>query len=131
MQFSRRGLAQTFAITPNDRTIAGYFSLSAGSIEFSDLDDVTRSGKPRLAIPSVLLARLAVDKSFQGQGLGHRLTGEAIRKVLDLSEEVGIALLVVDALHPRAAEFYFRYGFTPTPENPLRLTVPLRTLRKR
>ena len=72
-----------------------------------------------------LLARQAVDRSAQGQRLGEGLLLDALQRSLDLSASLGIHAIEVDALDDAAATFYRKYGFTPLPDNPLHLYLPL------
>jgi predicted N-acetyltransferase YhbS len=64
----------------------------------------------------VLLARLALVRSLQGQGLGGAVLAEAIDRVASIATQLGARYLVVDALNTRAAAFYQRYGFAPVPD---------------
>ncbi len=72
-------------------------------------------------IPAILLARLALDRSLQGQRLGGALLAEALEIAVRGAANVGAAFVVVDALHDKAAKFYEHYDFIPCVPNPLRL----------
>lgn len=69
------GGAKTFvAVPPNDpQRVLGYYTLSPGAIEFARVPRVVRKGLGQYEVPVFRLARLAVDKSIQGQGLGGQL----------------------------------------------------------
>jgi predicted N-acetyltransferase YhbS len=85
----------------------------------------------RHPIPVALLARLAVDKSAQGRRLGRSLLLDAIHRVLNAADALGIRALVVHAKHDRAADFYRRQaGFEPLPGDPLALYLLLKDARK-
>jgi predicted N-acetyltransferase YhbS len=68
----------------------------------------------------VLLARLAVNRSEQGKGLGALLLAEALRKAVAAGEPAAARLVVVDAIDDEAAKFYAHHGFIPAPDHPLR-----------
>lgn len=68
-------------------------------------------GHARYPIPAVLLARLAIAKPYQGAHLGERLLADAVRRIVEVSQQIGVDLVVVDALDDEAAGFYERYGF--------------------
>jgi GNAT superfamily N-acetyltransferase len=78
----------------------------------------------------VLLARLGVDVSVQGRGIGAWLLQDAMRRALSASEAVGIRLLLVHALDDNARRFYERYGFEPSRTDPLNLQILLKDIRK-
>ena len=92
-----------------------YYTLATHLIEQERLTKRLGHGLPR-AIPAILLARLAVDRHSQGQGLGGMVLAEAMTRVAATSQVVGTRFLVVDALHAGAARFYEHYGFTRVPD---------------
>jgi predicted N-acetyltransferase YhbS len=80
-------------------------------------------------IPVAVLARLAVDRAFQGQGLGHALFRDAAQRVVQAAESIGIRGIVVHAISDQAKEFYRAVGFDPCPHEPMMLLVTLVDLR--
>ena len=80
-------------------------------------------------IPVRLIARLAVDRSWQGRGLGRDLLRDAMQRALAASEQIGIRAVVVDAMDEEAASFYVRRGFEPSTDDGLTLMVPLAAVR--
>lgn len=79
-------------------------------------------GSPRV-IPAILLARFALDRNLHGQGFGKQLLIDALGRALNAINAAGGRLIVVDALHERAAMFYSHFGFTALPSTPLRLVM--------
>jgi ribosomal protein S18 acetylase RimI-like enzyme len=77
------------------------------------------------SVPGFPLARLAVDAEMKGQGWGEHLLAHAMRRIRQAAYSVGGALMFVDAKDAEAAAFYAKYGFSPTPGNPLRLVLPV------
>lgn len=59
----------------------------------------------------MLLARLAVDKSVQGRGIGAFLLRDAMSRALSVAEQAGMRLLLVHALNDDARAFYEHFGF--------------------
>lgn len=113
-------LARTYLVTTAD-AVAGYVSLTTGSIRPEAAPRRYARGMPRYPIPTILIARLAVDRRYQHQGLGSRLLAEALRLAVAASDTAAARLVVVDAIDEQAAAFYRRWGFIDIPENPLRL----------
>jgi GNAT superfamily N-acetyltransferase len=108
--------------------IAGYFTLSALTLELSGLPDSLRKGRPRLPVPATLLGRLAVDRQFKGKGLGALLLSLALREAYRASRIVASAMVVVDA-RADAVEFYKRAAaFQSLPSNSLRLVLAMQEI---
>lgn len=112
--------ARTFLLI-RGRRVAGYFSLTMGSVLREDAPARLVRGMPSYPVGMVLLARLAVNHRHQGQGLGALLLTEALRKALAAGEAAAARLVVVDAIDERAAAFYEHHGFIAIPEQPFRL----------
>jgi GNAT superfamily N-acetyltransferase len=79
-------------------------------------------------IPVVVLARLAVDRGYQGHGLGRSMFRDAARRVAQAADSIGIRAMVVHAISEDARRFYIALGFDPTPAEAMTLVVTLRDL---
>jgi GNAT superfamily N-acetyltransferase len=96
----------------DDNHIIGFYTLSASSVNVSDLPIELIKKLPKYPlIPVALLGRLAIDKKYQGQGLGDFLLIDALKRSLELSKQIGIMAVVVDAINESAYHFYQQYGF--------------------
>lgn len=120
--------ARTFVLVSHPKVI-GYFSLTMGSVQRHDAPAKLVRGLPRYPIGMVLLARLAVDSTVQGQGLGGRLLAHALRRAVVAGEAAAARLVVVDAIDEAAVGFYERHGFTSMAEHPQRLCRRTRDIR--
>lgn len=96
--------------------MAGYYCLSASSLSIEDAPGRVRRNMPN-PIPVILIGRLAVDRRFEGQGLGRSLLQEAMLKGIEAARLVGARAFVVDALNEDAESFYRRFGFELMPPN--------------
>jgi len=106
-----RRVARTFVWCRADEdVVVGYYSLAGHRLARDDLPKVIGRGSPA-EVPAVLLARLAIDASLQGQGLGGALLADALTRVVAATELVAARFVVVDALHEDAATFYEHHGF--------------------
>lgn len=74
---------------------------------------------PQYPIPVVLLARLAVDRSVGGRGLGAWLLRDAMMRTLTAAETIGVRALLVHAIDEDARTFYRHHGLEPSPTDPL------------
>ena len=130
-QHEQAGLARTFlAINPQNQGLVGYYSLSMSSIPRDNLPDVLQKRFPTFPIPVARLVRLAIERSYQGQGVGEFLFMDALQRCHKLAKEIGMVAIVVDAKHDKAAAFYRQYGFVSLPDQPLLLWLASKKLSK-
>lgn len=124
------GGAKTFlAIDDADnKTILGFYSLSPADVEYARTPKTVRRGLARYDVPCFRLARLAVDRGVQKQGLGGQLLVAAGRRCLLVSAEVGGVALLIDAKNEGVARWYASYGAVPLEDAPLTLLLPLATI---
>jgi ribosomal protein S18 acetylase RimI-like enzyme len=125
----RADMARTYVALAHG-AVVGYVSLTTGSVRHEEAPRRHVRGMPRYPVPTILVARLAVDRRHQGARIGSRLLGEALRLALAAGEAAAARLVVVDAIDARAAEFYRRHGFVEVPENPLRLFRKMSDIRR-
>jgi ribosomal protein S18 acetylase RimI-like enzyme len=129
-QYEKRDLGRTFvALEEIDQRVKGYYTLASGAIGVEGLPAKEAKKLPRHPVPIVLLARLAVDVSAQRRGLGGALLRDALGRSVAISESLGTFAVVVDALDEEANAFYEKFGFLPLTDNPMRLFLPLGTIR--
>jgi GNAT superfamily N-acetyltransferase len=129
-QNERRDAARTFIAMTDDGTVYGYYTLVAGQLEHEEATLQAGRGLSRhFPIPVAILARLAVDSSQQGQGLGQALLNEALGRVCRASAQVAVRAVVVHAVDESAATFYERFGFHALSATPRTLMVTLAALR--
>jgi hypothetical protein len=103
------GSAKTFVATTARRVVIGYYSLAASQVLYADAPSRLQKGVARHPVPAVLLARLAIDHEWQGKGLGPGLLKDAILRVLNAAEGIGVRALLVHAKDEKAKSFYFIY----------------------
>ena len=131
-QDMQRNLAQVFVLVAEDqKTIQGYYTLSAGSVTLSELPNELRSKLPRYPkLPVTLLGRLAVDARFQGQKIGAFLLVDALHRSARQTAEIASLAVVVDAIDEAAVAFYTKFHFLPLPETPRTLFIEMTTIKK-
>ncbi|MGO9243087.1 MAG: GNAT family N-acetyltransferase [Bryobacteraceae bacterium] len=109
-------------------TVLGYYSLAPGGLVYARTPELVRRGLARHDVPCFRLARLAVDRSVQGLGLGGQLLLAAGRRCLLAAAQVGGVALLIDAKNERAAHWYASFGALALADAPLTLVLPLATI---
>jgi GNAT superfamily N-acetyltransferase len=127
----KRRLATCFVLINNvKQDVAGYYTLTATSVPLNALGPEIAKKLPRYpVVPAVLLGRLAVARTYQGQGLGGVLLADALRRTA--RAELGVFAMVVDAKDAPAQRFYEHFGFTLLPGEIRRLCLPIAAALRR
>lgn len=114
LQNQKKHATRTYVATIGNR-IVGYYSLAYGSVSLEEAPQGVRSGLPKHPIPVILLARLAVDSSTQGLGLGAALLKDALLRTIQAAEIAGLRAMLVHAKDDSAKHFYEKFGFESSP----------------
>ena len=130
-QFEKKDLARTYVLVETVNTLVkGYYALSNHTVIFESLPTDQAKGLPQIDMPVVLIGRLAVDRSVQGQKLGEFLLIDALRRAEYLAAKIGIRAVEVNAINESARHFYERYGFLALSDDPHHLFLPMSIIRK-
>lgn len=131
-QDAKKYIAAPYVMVLEGR-IAGFYTLSASSINISDLPSelVKQLKLPRYPkIGVTLIGRLARDLSFKGLGIGAILLIDALKRALNNSASIGSMAVVVDSKNDNAHRFYTDVGFLPFPDTRERLFMPMKTIEQ-
>lgn len=121
----RANNATTFVSTADGRVV-GYYAMTVASIAKADAPGALSKGSPQ-QIGCLLLARLAVDRSSQGSGLGTALLTDCLRRAAHLSIEIGLMALLVHCRDEAARDFYLsKADFLASPVDDLQLLLPMK-----
>jgi GNAT superfamily N-acetyltransferase len=130
-QYEKRRLGRIqVAVRPGEKRVLGYYTLASGAVAFEHLPAKGAKKLPRYPVPVILLARLAVAQSVQGQGLGGFLLADALKRCLSLADQLGVHAVEVDAIDKPARAFYERHGFVALLDDPLHLYLPMATIEE-
>jgi GNAT superfamily N-acetyltransferase len=121
------GATRTF-VTCIDNKVVGYYALASGGISSEAALGKFRRNMPN-PIPVVILARLAIDRACQGQGLGRALFRDAALRIDRAADTIGIRGIIVHAISAEAKNFYVALGFDVSPIEPMTLMITLNDLR--
>ena len=117
------GASRTYVICAGNR-VAGYYSLAVGAATHEEVPGRFKRNMPN-PIPVMILGRLAVDKAFQGKGIGTGLLRDALLRTMQAAEIAGIRALFVHAISEAAKGFYEAYGFIASPVDPMTVMITL------
>jgi len=110
--------------------VAGYYSLAVGAVAWDEAPPRASKGLARHPIPIMILARLAVDLSEQGAGLGRALLKDALLRTADAAAIAGIRALVVHAKDEKARRWYEQFDFDSSPSDPLHLFLLTKEIKR-
>ncbi len=123
------GTSRTWVITSTDEArVVAYYASATASVLRSTAPRA-RTGNQPTELPALLLGRLAVDRRHTGRGLAAALLKHFMTKALEVSRAVGIRIVLVHAKDNHAVGFYARYGFVPSPVDPLTMMMLLEPQR--
>ncbi len=122
-----RGASRTYVVCQGDFAV-GYYALASGAIAVESAPGRFRRNVPD-PIPVAVLARLAVNRNWQGKEMGRGLFRDAARRVAHAADVIGIRGIVVHAISDEARSFYIALGFDPSPREPMTLMVTLKDVR--
>jgi GNAT superfamily N-acetyltransferase len=119
--------AQTYVLAKSLRAL-GYYSLAAGSVSHDAATKRVKKGLARHPIPVILLARLAVDVSIHGNGVGSALLKDALLRTAQAAETIGARALLLHARDDDARTFYEHFNFEASPSDPYHLLLIMKDL---
>ena len=129
MSDQRAGASVTYVLRRAERVV-GFYTLAPSAIEPLEAAGRLGAGLPRnRRIPVILLARLGLERSEQGGGLGSELLRDALARCAAAADEIGGRAVLVHAKDDAAAQFYRRWGFQELPDNPHHLYLLMKDLR--
>lgn len=120
-----------------DGDLIGFHAINAHAVDYADLPESFSRARPRHGqIPAAYISMIGVDRKFAGRGYGGDLLVDALSRIARAADDMGLAVVMLDVLDCGNAELvekrlklYTSYGFAPLTSNPLRLLLPLATVR--
>ncbi|HEX4066173.1 MAG TPA: GNAT family N-acetyltransferase [Acidobacteriaceae bacterium] len=116
-------------VVHREQRVVGYYSIATGSVTRETAPTRIAKGLASHPVPVILLTRLAIDQSEQGQGLGAALLKDALVRIARAADIVGARAVLVHAIDEKAASFYRHFDFEPSPVNDLHLMLLMKDLR--
>ena len=137
-KLTRADNTRVYVLADPAGAIIGFYAINAHAIDYQDLPKrFTRTRPAHGSIPAAFVSMIGVDHRYGGKGYGGDLLADALLRVVGAADQLGIAVAILDVLDDGDAEvvkrrlaLYARYGFQPLPSQPLRLFLPVATIRK-
>lgn len=136
-KLSKADNLRVWVLTDASGAPIGFYALNAHSVDYAELPAKFAKTRPgHGSIPAAYVSMIGVDTRFQRKGYGGDLLIDALKRILGASETLGVAVVLLDVLDcgqpdqvQKRADLYKSYGFTPLSSNPLRLFLPIATVR--
>ncbi len=128
LQNHEKRLSVTKVLLDEAGTIAGYYTLAIGQVDFGDLPAETTRHLPRRVLPVAVLAWLGVEARRHGQGLGRLLLAQALWDCHEAGKTFAFVAVILDCIDEAAKAFYRHYDFEEVPGHPFRLFLSARRL---
>jgi GNAT superfamily N-acetyltransferase len=121
LQNQDKHLSTTKVLLDDSGTIAGYYTLATGQVDFGDLPPELAKKLPRRLLPAAVLAWLGVAADRHGTGLGKRLLAQALQDCHEAGQTFAFVAVILDCIDENAKAFYQRLDFAELPGYPNRL----------
>jgi GNAT superfamily N-acetyltransferase len=121
LQQQDKRLSVTRVLLDDAGSIAGYYTLATGQVDFGDLPVDLAKRLPRRVLPVAILAWLGVGRDRQGKGLGRLLLAQALSDCYDAGKTFAFVAIILDCVDDNAKSFYKKWDFNDLPGHPYRL----------
>ena len=137
-KLAKAGNVKLFVMVGADQALIGFYDINAHAVSYQDLPArFARASPGHGSIPAAFIAMIGRDQHYRGAGFGADLLVDALRRIVQASYSLGIAVVLLDVLDcgdpgrtARRQALYKSYGFQPLPSNPTRLFLPLIIIRE-
>ena len=128
LQHQEKHLSVTKVFVDNAGTIAGYYTLATGQVDFNELPAEVANRLPRRVLPVAVLAWLGVGMAHQGRGLGRILLAQALRDCYEAGKTFAFVAVILDCINDAVKSFYRHWDFQELPGHPYRLFLSVKQL---
>jgi len=118
---------------PNKKyPICSFFTVAPSSIKKNSLPEKQAKKLPHYPVPVFLLAKLAVNRDYQNQGLGKITLVKSLEYLWKVNQHMCAYAVVVDCLNKEIQHFYTKYGFQVlcTQNKKTRMFIPMKTVKQ-
>lgn len=137
-KLTRADNLRVFVMVASERSVIGFYALNAHAVRYEELPaKFARTRPSHGTIPAAYISMIGLDQRFSGHGYGGDLLIDALKRISRAADTIGIAVVMLDVLDDgkedlvaKPKSLYEGYGFAALPSNPLRLFLPVETVRK-
>lgn len=134
---SKADVVRIWVMLDDDRNTVGFYGINMHSVVAEDMPKALAKKAPRHGVlPAAFISMIGVDQAMQGKGLGSALLADALSRIGRVSDDIGTCSVLLDVFDcgtpetvARRKAYYESFGFTPLPNQPLRLFMPIQTVR--
>lgn len=127
---NQRANSATTYVAIEDDSVIGFYSLSVGSVIHAQAPKRISKGLAKYPVPVMILARLAVDKTYHGKGVGKGLIKDALLRTAQASDIAGIRALLIHAKDDSVKQWYKQFDFNESPTDSLHLYLLIKDIKK-
>ncbi|MEZ5823186.1 MAG: GNAT family N-acetyltransferase [Geminicoccaceae bacterium] len=136
-KLARADNVRLYVMVASDGALIGFYSINAHAVDYAELPKKFARTRPAHGnIPAAYISMIGRDQRFRGAGYGSDLLVDALRRIAQAADALGIAVVMLDVFDcgdpervARRKALYEGFGFTPLASNPLRMFLPLATIR--
>jgi hypothetical protein len=137
-KLAKAGNLRVYVMVSAEADVIGFYAINAHAVDYQELPKTYARSRPRHgSIPAAYISMIDVDQRYSGHGYGGDLLADALGRIAIVSESLGIAVVVLDVLDEgnpdliaRRKKLYEGCGFIAFTSDPLRMFLPLATIRK-
>jgi GNAT superfamily N-acetyltransferase len=137
-KLAKAGNVRVWVMVSPNADLVGFYALNAHGVDYAELPEKFAKARPgHGSIPSAYVSMIGVDQKFAGNGFGGDLLVDALTRITRAADDLGISVVMLDVLDcgipelvAKRLNLYLSYGFAPLPSQPLRLYLPLATVRE-
>ncbi|PWE35004.1 GNAT family N-acetyltransferase [Pelagicola sp. LXJ1103] len=135
---SKADVVRVWVVVDAKNQIVGFYGINMHAVDVREMPPAyAKKAMKHGILPAAFIAMIGVDKSQQGNGIGSALVADALSRIARASEEIGTCVIMLDVFddNDQAAvtmrkSYYESFGFIPLPDQPLRLFIPVATVRQ-
>jgi len=134
---SKADVVRVWVVLGGERHIVGFYGINMHSVVASEMSEALAKRALRHGVlPTAFISMIGVDQSMQRQGLGRVLLADALSRIGRVSDDIGTCAVLLDVFDcgepetvARRKTYYESFGFMPLPDQPLRLFMPIQTVK--
>lgn len=133
----KTGNVRLYVMRTAESEIIGFYAINAHALDYTDLPKKYARTRPGHGnIPAAYISMIGRDERFRGGGFGGDLLIDALLKIAQAADHLGLAVVMLDVLDcgdpgrtERRKALYEGYGFRSLAAEPLRMFLPMATVR--